>query len=642
MRAVALARRAAHGERMIALHFLRPWWWLALLPLPLVLYALARSGGGRAALTRLADAALLPHLLQHAGLRRRWMLALAGLVWLLAVGALAGPAWQRVPAPLYANGAARVVALSLSGHMRAQDLKPDRMTRARYAVRDLLDNAGDARVALIGYAGDAFVVAPLTPDKQTVLNLLDALSPDVMPAPGNNGARAIEESLALLRQAHARGGEIVLVTDDAEDAAVEAARKAYAEGVRVDVLGIGTRQGAPVPLPDGGFAHDSGGSVRIARRNDDALREVASAGGGHYAPLGQDGGGVAMLGAPSAIQGSDAMHQQAEVWRDGGVWLLLPLLPLAALAFRRGWLCVLALVFVTPFAHASAWDSLWSRPDQRASEALHRGDYAQAEKLARDPQLKGAAAYRKGDFATAEKYFAQGDTARADYNLGNALARSGHYRQAIAAYDRALRRDPRLADARANRKAVADWLRKHPPQAQQAGDQGTQGNPSGKSQRGAGSSAQGSQQGTRQNGSDGSGNDARNQRAQAGGGQGHSSDAQNAGSAAGKAANGGQGAGDSGASVAEDAQQRAQVARARQALQQELAKRQPNAPGSEARPRTRGAYALGAAPPGDEGKFNPEQRAMLHAVPDDPGALLRRKFMLEWQRRHGRQPDEDQ
>ncbi|HJU26509.1 MAG TPA: VWA domain-containing protein, partial [Rhodanobacteraceae bacterium] len=192
-------------------HFLRPWWWLAALPLPLMLWAMARDHGGRAALSRLADATLLPYLIRGDGARARWALALCAAVWLLAVAALAGPAWQRAPAPLYANGAARVIALSLSSDMRAQDLKPDRMTRARYAVRDLLDDAGDARTALIGYAGDAFVVAPLTPDKATVLNLLQALGPDVMPAPGNDAARAIAQALDLLGQAHVKGGEIVLV-----------------------------------------------------------------------------------------------------------------------------------------------------------------------------------------------------------------------------------------------------------------------------------------------------------------------------------------------------------------------------------------------------------------------------------------------
>lgn len=625
---------------MIALHFLRPWWWLALLPLPLILYALARGGGGRAALARLADAALLPYLLHDAEARRHWAFAFAGMAWLLAVAALSGPAWRREPAPLYANGAARVIALSLSGDMRAQDLKPDRMTRARYAVRDLLERAGDARVALVGYAGDAFVVAPLTPDKETVLNLLDALSPDVMPVPGNDGARAIEQSVALLQQAHVRGGEVVLVSDDAGDAAADAARKARAQGVRVDVLGIGTPAGAPVPLPDGGFARDGNG-VRIAQRDDAALRDVASAGDGTYAPLREDGSGVAALGGPIASQGSASVRQQARLWRDGGAWLLIPLLPLAALAFRRGWICVLALVFVAPFAHASSWDSLWARPDQRAVGALQRGDYAQAGQLARDLQLKGVAAYRKGDFANAERYFARGGTARSEYNLGNALAKSGRYKQAVAAYDRALQRDPKFADARANRESVQDWLEQHPPQSRQSGDQGTQGNPSGASQKGPGSSARNSQQASPQNGQQGSGNDARNQRAQAGANKGHASDAQDADSAAGNAAQGGQGAGDSGAALVEDARQRAQVARAQRVLKQEMARRQTSAAGGQNARNTQGAYALGFAPASEgEGKFSASQRAMLNAVPDDPGALLRRKFMLEWQWRHGRQPDD--
>ena len=138
----------------LALHFLRPWWWLALAPLPLALWMLARSGGGRAALARLADAALLPYLVRDAGARRHFVLVLCALAWTLAVAALSGPAWQKVATPLYVNGAVRVVVLSLSSDMLAQDLKPDRMTRARFAVRDLLDGAGDARTALVAHGAE--------------------------------------------------------------------------------------------------------------------------------------------------------------------------------------------------------------------------------------------------------------------------------------------------------------------------------------------------------------------------------------------------------------------------------------------------------------------------------------------------------
>src|SRR5579875_1503326 len=217
-------------------------------PLPFALLALARGSSGRAALARLADAALLPHLIDDAGTRRRGVLAWAAAAWVLAVAALAGPAWQHVKTPLYVNGAARVVVLSLSDDMLAQDLKPDRITRAR------------------------FTVAPLTDDRRPVLNLLRVLRPDVRPVPGNDAAAGIAQAVALLEQAHVQGGEIVLVTDTADAAAIRAARAAHARGIRVDVLGIGTAAGAPVPRSDGGFESE-GGQLHLARRDDGALRD---------------------------------------------------------------------------------------------------------------------------------------------------------------------------------------------------------------------------------------------------------------------------------------------------------------------------------------------------------------------------------
>lgn len=623
---------------MADLHFLRPWWWLLALPLPLWMFLPVRNQRGRAALLRLADANLLPYLIRDHGARERWVFALAAAAWLLAVAALAGPTWQRQPAPLYANGAARVIALSLSDDMRAQDVKPDRMTRARFAVHDLLGSAGDARTALIGYAGDAFVVAPLTSDKATVLNLLQALSPDVMPAPGNDAARAIAQSLDLLHQAHVQGGEIVLVTDDAAPDALSAASAARVAGVRVDVLGIGSTQGAPIPQIDGGFEHDASGNVRIARLDESALRALAKAGGGTYASLGDNGDGVAMIGVPSATRSVAASRQQADLWRDAGAWLLLPLLPLAALAFRRGWVCVLALCFIVPQARAATWQNLWSRPDQQALRALHGGDYAQAQRLADGAQLRGAAAYRQGNYDAAATEFARGDGAQAQYDLGNALAKGGKYQDALAAYDRALQRDPAFADAHANRRAVQDWLKQHPPPPQPKNADGAQGNGA-KSQQGGGKSRQSVKGSSGQSNGDGRDGQslAQNPRAQAGDASGSARESGNADSAKGNAQGGDQRNGDTGASLAEDNRQREQVQRAQQALQQALAQRGVQHAGS----KPQGAYALGAEASDKDGKFDAQQRAMLDAVPDDPGALLRRKFLLEWQRRHGQATDDD-
>jgi Ca-activated chloride channel family protein len=620
------------------LQFLRPWWWLALAPLPVVLWMLARSGG-RAAFARLADTALLPHLVRDGGTRKRGALALVALAWLVAVASLSGPAWQKVAAPLYVNGAARVIALSLSDHMLAADLKPDRMTRARYAVRDLLNAAGDARTALVAYAGAAFTVAPLTNDKHTVMNLLRVLQPDVMPVPGNDAASGIRRSVELLGQSRVEGGEIVLVTDTADEAAVAAARNARAKGIRVDVLGIGTTQGAPVPRQGGGFADGAHGPL-MARRDDAALRAVADAGGGHYVVLQAGGGGVAALAAPQTETGHASHGERAQLWRDGGVWLLPALLVFAALAFRRGWLMLIAvclLPMVTRPAHAANWESLFANRDQRALHALQDGDAVQARKLATSPAVKGAAEYRAGDFAAAAKAFAQGDDARSRYNLGNALAKQGKYAKAITAYKDALQRDPKLADARANLNAVEDWLKRH---AKPEPQQGQGGEGAKNDQRNQPSAAQDSGSGSRadkgqnpsQAGSSRQPSSSANSASSNGGGTGAQADrnAQQQGGGRYPMPSGD----NDGASAGEEARQREQSKHASQALSRELQR----ASGNDR--RADDAFALGQDQPGQDDRFNAEQRAMLHAVPDDPGALLRRKFRLEWEQRNGHQQED--
>jgi Ca-activated chloride channel family protein len=623
----------------LGLHFLRPWWWLALAPLPLALWALARNGGGRAALSKLADAALLPHLVSDGGVRGRIAPALVALAWLLAVAALSGPAWQKVGTPLYVNGAARVVVLSLSDDMLAQDMQPDRMSRARFAVRDLLDGAGDARTALVAYAGAAFTVAPLTDDRNTILNLLQALKPDVMPVPGNDAAAGIRQGIELLQQSHVKGGEIVLVTDTADDAAVAQAKAARAQGIRVDVLGVGTREGAPVPRAGGGFASGTGGTL-MARRDDAALRTLARAGGGRYAVLQADGAGTSVFGAPVAEAGHASRAERARLWRDGGIWLLPVLLVLAALAFRRGWLLVLALLVLPigmPVAHAATWDSLWANRDQRALHALQQGDTGLARKLATTSGLRGAADYRAGDYAGAAKAFAQDDGARSHYNLGNALAKQGEYEKAIAAYQQALQRDPKMADARANLDAVEDWLKKHQ-QPRQSSQQGNDTNQQGKPSSSSGANSSSPNTG-KQSGNSGAQQGAASSTPQA-------SSATGGNNATGKQSTRQQGntgtaqQDHGGASAGEAARQEQQAQQAKQALAREMQQAQ-TARRSEKQSDTN-SFALGQGEPKQDGRFDAQQRAMLHAVPDDPGALLRRKFQLEWEQRNGRQQEDPQ
>jgi Ca-activated chloride channel family protein len=634
------------NEMIANFHFLRPWWLLALAALPVLWRLLAHRGADAGAWRGAVDAHLLQHLLvpgEDAAPMRlpRWLLAIG---WTLASFALAGPAWEQLPQPLYQNRAARVFALELSASMLAQDAKPSRYERAHYKLGDMLKRSGDAQTALIAYAGDAFVVAPLTDDANTVTNLIDALDPSVMPVAGNAAGRAIDLGVKLIKQAGVNGGEIVLLADGVGDDAAAAARRALAAGVSVSVLGIGSEQGAPVALPQGGFLKNAAGDIVLPKLDADALATVAAAGGGRYVTYSADASDLDRLLdtlAPRATAQAKATLATTPRFLDRGPLLVLLLLPLAALGFRRGWLLVLPLALCghVQSAQAFSWQDLWQRADQRAQAELDAGRAPQAQALAHSPELRATAAYRAADFATATQDFAQVDSADARYNLGNSLARQGHYPEAIAAYDAALKRAPELADAKANKQAVEEWLQQQQQQKNQKQDQQNSKDHQGHEQKqdGSGSSSgenqpdQQSKEGQSQQenqqqdpGNDSQkGNDGKPQAAQ----DTPSTDQDKQNSAADKPDQSGADKNSQAQSAASAADKQTQQ-QFEQNMDQALNKDDKKSEKPSA-PMRLGARQDGS--PRDEHEQAVEQ--WMQRVPDDPGGLLRRKFQLEYQRR---------
>ncbi|NBC50098.1 MAG: VWA domain-containing protein [Gammaproteobacteria bacterium] len=460
---------------MSQFHFIEPLWFLALAPLGLLLWVARRADTAGSAWRRVVDPRLLAVLRGGGNGQERWRpLALLAVGWSLAVLALANPTFERKPVPAFRPDAARVVVLDLSRSMLAADLTPSRLERARYKVADILTRSADGQVGLVAFAGDAFAVSPLTDDAETIRSMLDALSPQVMPVQGSRPDLGIALGQALLTQAGARNGEVILLTDDAGGASARAAAQSLHEaGYRLGVIGVGTPEGAPVP----GVTRSNG--PVISRLEPDALARLARTGAGLYATLTTSDEDLDLvLSEPGRRSHAVAERdpQLAERWHELGPWVLLPLVPLAALAFRRGWLMVLIVLvaqgaFLVPMpARAFGWADLWQRPDQQAAEALSAGDAQRARELARAPARAGSAAYRLGEFQDAAEQFAAGERAVDHYNRGNALARSGRLEEAIAAYDAALARDPSLADAEYNRAQVAQALERQ--QRAQSGQSG--------------------------------------------------------------------------------------------------------------------------------------------------------------------------
>ena len=645
-------------------HFLAPLWFLALLPLGLLVWVAARAGAGTNAWQRVIDPRLLAVLSVsgEGGVRRRWPHLMLAAGWFIAVVALANPTFESQPVPAFRTDAARVVALDLSRSMLADDLTPTRLERARYKLSDILRRSGDGQVGLVAFAADAFAVSPLTDDADTILGMLEALSPEVMPVQGSRPDLAITQGMALLQQAGAQHGEVILLTDDAGGKqALQAAETLRAAGHRLAVIGVGTPEGAAVP-----GVRRSQGEV-LARLDAPALRALARAGGGAYAALSADDADLSLvLRDPSAtardLQQSESM--QAEAWKELGPWIVLALLPLGALAFRRGWVLGLILLLgaqsslLTPRpAMALGWDDLWQRRDQQAAQAIGNGEYERALKTADDPARIGTANYRLGDYNAAAQAFAAGDDAEHDYNRGNALARAGDYEQAIAAYEEALAKAPDMDDASYNKEQIERLLEQ---QQQQQSGQGQQDDPkedqSGQDQTGQDQSGEKDQSeqeqsgqeqnGQGQNGQDQSGGQSSDpqQADQGSDDQQQSADAseprEQPGSDADDQAAGASGDDQSEEQAAESTSDEADPGAAERAAadyRDEAAAQQPAA-GEEPTQGQPGAPAKPDLSP-EEQEARQAADQWLRRIPDDPAGLLRRKFLYQYRARAPEQAD---
>ena len=638
---------------MTDFHFLRPAWLLAFLPLAVLLWDWARRRQGPGDWAAYVDPALQPHVLIGTPSRSsRLPLWLAGIAGTLAILALAGPAWERLPTPVFRNLSPLVVVMDLSWAMEATDLRPSRLERARYKIDDLLRARKDGQVALVAYAGDAFTVTPLTDDAATVSAQLAALSPRIMPVQGERLELGLDTAARLLAQAGQASGDVLVVTaGESVTAARETAARLRREGYRVSLLGVGSRDGAPVPLPDGGFLKDREGRVRVSRLDIKALWDVAQAGGGVYRTL--DAAAADTDALLDFIDRRAVAEQQAgqpvqlDQWRDAGIWLLLPLVLLAVLGFRRGWLGLLLLGLLLPLpppAEALEWRDLWLRADQQAQRALAAGDAKAAAERFDNPDWKAAAEYRAGDFASAARRLEAFDQPRAHYNRGNALARQGQWAQALEAYDRALAASPGDEDARFNRQLVEEALhrqqqeQKHEQQAQQdsSSSQGSQasGDPPQAGQKNP-AAGQDGQPASAQNPSAGETSDEalQSQEAQA------DSSADRSGQAAAP--------GDASRSTGATADTPSPDAGGREPVGQAGAPSEPHdAEASQGQPQaaaepsaetaSRGA-ATSAAMPSEQDQAD---ALWLRRIPDDPGGLLQRKFHYQYRLRQQTQPSQ--
>lgn len=272
---------------LLGFDLLRPQTAIVLCIAPLVLLQGWAALRARAKARRaLVSERLEPRLLPRYSHTRAWARLVLGVLAVFFLGlALLGPVRGYTLRDVQRKGLDLVVCVDTSRSMLVQDVKPDRLTRAKREVVGLLDKLKGDRAALLAFSGDVRQVAPLTHDRATLGAFVNTLSPDDNRQGGTDLGAAIDEALTLFDGRTGAHEAIILITDgeDLQQKGLEAARRAKERNIRVYVVGMATAAGGKIPDPEGrGFVRDDTGKEVISTLGGESLQAIADQTGGAY------------------------------------------------------------------------------------------------------------------------------------------------------------------------------------------------------------------------------------------------------------------------------------------------------------------------------------------------------------------------
>lgn len=482
------------------------WLWL-LLALPLVAALwLWSERQRRAALARWVHPSLWPRLVPGYAPRSIFRSTLTLLALASLIIAAARPQMGSRILATARKGVDVVVALDVSESMNAEDLPPNRLTRARQSVHSLMDRLRGDRIGLVAFAGEAFVQCPLTLDYAAARMFLRYLDTDLIPVPGTAIAGAIRVATKSFDPKETKYKALVLITDgeDHEGEVTAAAREAKAAGVRIFAVALGTEKGEPIPLRDEAgrlidYKRDERGQVVLTRCDPAVLQQICQDTGGQF--FDGNAGDMALEPLYNAISGMEekelkggivTQYEERYAYFIAFGLLLLALewmlrerkaRPRVGASSQRASgvgnaAALLALLVLGGFGVALHPSLARADDGKRAYDA---GKYEEArdayERWLLEHPTDAAARYnlgtalvRTGEMEPAERELQSALraedpqlVARSWYNLGTARAKANDLEGARDALRMALRTDPKQADAKANLEIVNQLLQQAPP-----------------------------------------------------------------------------------------------------------------------------------------------------------------------------------
>lgn len=385
----------------------------------------------------------------------------------LAIVGVAGPTWKKYELPQKTLESPLVIALDLSQSMMSTDIQPSRLERAKFKISDFIEANPKVRMALIGYAGTAHTIIPLTRDYKIINSHITSLKPSIMPFPGSDLSAALEltDSITKVTTAPAT---LLLITDDLSENNFQHLQSYVSKGnTTVHIMPMNTPSGADVPSPryKNRMLKDKNGKVVHTSLNMDVMSKLKSIENIKISALTLDKTDMQLIAADigSRLEFKEKQEDKDQDWEDKGMFLAIPFAFAVLYWFRKGWVLfmLVGMLGITSCASEEKpevnkeevkqkFTDLWYTKDYQGQESYDEGNYAEAAEEFEDPMHKGAAYYKYGDYNSAIEEFKKDSTAQGKYNLGVSHYQNGDYEKAKIAFEEAIELNPDMQNAAKN------------------------------------------------------------------------------------------------------------------------------------------------------------------------------------------------
>ncbi|MGL1889470.1 MAG: VWA domain-containing protein [Reichenbachiella sp.] len=429
-------------------HFLRPEWLWLFIPMLVVILIVIISNRGKNAWKKI----IAPHLRSYMFTKENkgavvYPLLFMMLSFTFMILSATGPTWKRVEVPGAKTEAVLYIALDMSRSMTATDVQPNRLERAKFKIKDLLEAKPKARTGLMVFAGTAHPVISVCEDYNLILNQIESLTPYIMPRAGSNYQYAFDLIDTVMSRVEAPS-TLLFITDEIDESKAQYFINFVEQYPhRIELMSLATSQGSKVPgWRKGTFFKEASGEYHISARNDIVMNQLAQHPKITMTPLTLDKSDVEGIAerVSKKLIFKKAEEESEEEWVDMGYYLLIPIGVLMLLWFRKGFMIQLVLLLmVMACDHVKTWEDLWYSQDYQGQLLYNDSSYQASADQFESLFHKGVAMYKSGDVESAINIFEQDSlNSNSQYNLGVSYAEMGYYDQAMESFQLAADLDP--------------------------------------------------------------------------------------------------------------------------------------------------------------------------------------------------------